>query len=155
MSGIQTPVEVKLRNFGLDTLTSVPIDWTINGLAQQQYIWTGNLAPKTNTIATIGSFNFPSGINHINAWSSLACDTISSNDSVSVEFSACIGNNTSITNFDIGGQGAEYPTINDAVTALINSGICGDVVFNINYIDSTIMNKFPFLKSQEQKTGTQ
>ncbi len=136
MSGIQTPVEVKLRNFGLDTLTSVPIDWTINGLAQQQYIWTGNLAPKTNTIATIGSFNFPSGINHINAWSSLACDTISSNDSVSVEFSACIGNNTSITNFDIGGQGAEYPTINDAVTALINSGICGDVVFNINYIDS-------------------
>ena len=40
------PVEVKLRNFGLDTLTSVPIDWTINGLAQQQYIWTGNLAPK-------------------------------------------------------------------------------------------------------------
>lgn len=132
MSGIQTPIQVELKNFGLDPLTSVPIDWAVNGVAQPQYIWTGNLASRTTTIATIGSYNFISGINTIDAWTSLGCDSISSNDSISIEFSACIGNNTSTTYYSIGGQGADFPTINSAVSALINSGICGNVVYDIN-----------------------
>ncbi|MFA6806948.1 MAG: hypothetical protein WCR29_05960, partial [Bacteroidales bacterium] len=136
MSGIQTPIEVELKNYGSEVLTSVPIDWSVNNIPQPQYLWTGNLAPNSTIIATIGNFNFISGINVIDAWTSLSCDPINSNDSTSFEFSACIGNNTSTTNFSIGGQGADFQTINGAVNALINSGICGDVVFNINPIDS-------------------
>lgn len=136
MSGIPTSIEVEMKNFGSDTLTSIPIDWAINGIAQPQYIWTGSLAPDATSIAIIGNFVFISGINTIDAWASLDCDPISSNDSISIEFSACIGNNTSITEFYIGGPSADYPTINEAVSALINSGVCGDVIFNINPIDS-------------------
>ncbi|MFA7081870.1 MAG: GEVED domain-containing protein [Bacteroidales bacterium] len=136
MSGIQTPIQVEIKNFGSEALLTTPIDWSINDVIQTQYIWTGNLAPNTSTVATIGNYNFTSGINIIKAWTSLACDPINTNDSISFEFSACIGNNTSITNFSIGGPGADFPTINSAVTALVNSGICGDVVFNINPINA-------------------
>ena len=47
------------------------------------------------------------------------------------EFSACIGNNSDTSHFTIG-TGGNYPTINDAVNALISSGICGHVVFDIS-----------------------
>ncbi|MFA6704815.1 MAG: GEVED domain-containing protein [Bacteroidales bacterium] len=132
MSGISTPIQVELKNYGSDTLFTTPISWSVNDIPQPQYVWTGSLAPGSMTIATIGSFNFISGINTVTAWTSLACDSIGSNDSTSFEFSACIGNNTSVSYFSIGGQGADFATINDAVSALVNSGICGNVVFDIN-----------------------
>ncbi|MBP1645308.1 MAG: hypothetical protein H6Q16_883 [Bacteroidetes bacterium] len=131
MSGISIPIDVKLKNYGSAALTSTPIHWKINDVEQTPYTWTGNLAPRDTQTVNIGNHTFISGINTIQAWTNLACDSIYSNDTVEFEFSACIGNSTDTSHFTIG-TGGNYTTINDAVSALISSGICGHVVFDIN-----------------------
>lgn len=135
MSGISIPIQVELKNYGSQALTSTDIAWVVNGVAQTTYNWTGNLAPGATTNVLIGNKIFVSGNNNITAWTILACDTIHHNDTTSFNFSSCIGNNTSTSHVTVGGTTAEFPTITSAVSALINSGICGDVVFDINPIN--------------------
>jgi hypothetical protein len=52
------PVGVVLKNFGPFALTSVRINWTMNGIQQPQYIWNGNLPVNSTDTVTIGAFNF-------------------------------------------------------------------------------------------------
>lgn len=132
MSGVSIPINVRLKNYGSANLDSIPINWEINGVAQTPYMWNGNLLPLDTISVNIGNYTFISGINTIKAWTDLACDSLHSNDTTSFEFSACIGNDVTTTHFTIGGAGADYNTINNAISALINSGICGNVVFDIN-----------------------
>ncbi|MFA6199693.1 MAG: GEVED domain-containing protein [Bacteroidales bacterium] len=136
MSGISIPIQVELKNYGTAPLTSADIAWVVNGIIQTTFNWTGNLASGASTTVTIGNKTFVSGNNNITAWSILACDTINSNDTTSFNFSSCIGNNTTTSHLTIGGATADFPTISSAVTALVNSGICGDVVFDINPINN-------------------
>lgn len=67
-SGIHD-INVDLKNFGLDILTSVTIDWEVDGNAGISYTWTGNL-PKDGIQGpvTIGSYNFVDGWHTIKAW---------------------------------------------------------------------------------------
>jgi hypothetical protein len=44
---------VALYNRGTSTLTSVSLNYTINGGTNQTYIWTGSLAPNKSVIATL------------------------------------------------------------------------------------------------------
>jgi len=132
MSGVATPIKVRLKNYGNDTLTTATINWRSNGVLQTPISWTGNILPSASDTVNLGSLIFTSGNNNLTAWVSLACDTISNNDTTSFDFSSCVGNNTSVTTLTIGGTGADYATISSAVSALVTSGICGDVIFNIN-----------------------
>lgn len=134
MSGISIPIKVELRNYGADTLTSLSIGWSVNNVNQTTYNWTGSLLPYKDTIITIGNKVFISGINTLKAWTILACDTVHTNDTASFSFSSCIGNTSNTTTLTIGGSSADYPNISSAVTALVNSGICGSVIFDINPI---------------------
>lgn len=52
------PVDVVLQNFGSADLTSVDIIWTIGGVAQTTYKWTGTLASKAIDTVTLGNFAF-------------------------------------------------------------------------------------------------
>lgn len=130
MSGLTIPIDVKLKNYGSAVLTTTPIHWSINNVEQTPFTWTGSLASRDSLTVNIGNYVFISGINTIKAWTNLACDSIYSNDTTSFEFSACIGNDNTTSHFTIG-TGGNYTTINDAVNALISSGICGNVVFDI------------------------
>ena len=55
--GSQT-VQVLLKNYGNNTISSVTINWSVNGTPQTPYNWTGSLAPGATTTVTIGSYNF-------------------------------------------------------------------------------------------------
>ncbi len=132
MSGVSVPIEVELKNYGSEALTATGIAWSVNGVMEPLFNWTGNLAAGAATTVTLGNKIFTSGNNNITAWPVLTCDTINNNDTSSFDFSSCIGNNTSTTHLSIGGAGATYPTFSAAITALVNSGICGNVVFDVN-----------------------
>jgi PKD repeat protein len=54
-------IKVSLMNYGITTLTSDTIRWTINGVNQTPYPWTGSLATGNSTIVTLGSFTFTLG----------------------------------------------------------------------------------------------
>ena len=133
MSGIPIPIQVRIKNYGTDTLVNPNIEWTVNGQLQTPYQYLGSILPNKDTVLTIGNKIFISGINEIIAWTNIACDTVfNDNDSASFSFSSCIGNNTSTTTLTIGGANADYPTIGSAILALEASGVCGNVVFEIN-----------------------
>ena len=56
-------VEVVFKNFGGDTLKSLTINWSINGVAQTPYVWSGKLISQDTAKIVIGNYNFSSTYN--------------------------------------------------------------------------------------------
>jgi hypothetical protein len=85
LSGTQD-VKVGLHNFGSANLTSVTINWSVNGVVQTPYSWTGTLPPmSTADSIQIGTFNFTAGAPTIKIWTSSpngATDGYPSNDTL-------------------------------------------------------------------------
>ena len=130
-SGSQT-VEVGIKNFGVDTITSVSIDWKLNGVAQSTYNWTGTL-PASDTVHNIllGTKTFGIGQHTIKAWTknpNSATDGFNSNDTLETTVYA----SNLCDTFTIGGVGADFPTFTSAIDSLEYYGICGPVVFLVS-----------------------
>jgi PKD repeat protein len=100
------PVQVELQNFGKNTLSSAIIHWSVNGVNQTNFPWTGSLVTSATASVTLGNYNFNSAGNiMIRAWSSGPnglLDSMPTNDSamslivVSAPPSALTGGNRSI-----------------------------------------------------------
>lgn len=78
---------VNIENFGLDTLNTVEVNWSVNGSPGQTYNYTGSINPLggVSEAIMIGNYNFLMGDN-LAVWTSNpnnALDSISSNDSAS------------------------------------------------------------------------
>ncbi len=134
------PVFVKIKNYGSSALTSAKINWSIDGVAQPIFNWSGTIASlATSGSIQIGTYNFPSNDSTgIVCWTTLPnnnTDIVSSNDTaVAVNiFSKLSGSYT------IGGAAPDFLTISSAVERLKSRGICSSVTFNIrtgNYNES-------------------
>ena len=66
---------VTIRNFGLQNLSSVTVNWSVDGVLQTPYSWTHSgtgLTPGTSEMTTIGTFSAPSGTGPVSimAWTS-------------------------------------------------------------------------------------
>ncbi|MBN1449354.1 MAG: right-handed parallel beta-helix repeat-containing protein, partial [Bacteroidetes bacterium] len=127
-------VKVTLRNFGTNQLTSATINWTLNGVPQTAYAWSGLLDTLTTasreTQVTLATMNFLANTPYaITAWTSSpngVQDTINMNDTASVTVQAAIAGT-----YTIGGTSPDYATFTDAVDDLNTFGLCGPVVFNV------------------------
>ena len=124
-------VGIRLFNNGSTNLTSVNLGCKINSTTLPIYNWTGNLAPGTETIVNVGSYNFGIGTNYsLTAWSDLpngTIDVLGINDTTSKIIPA-VGLSGIYT---IGGSSPSFSTIVSAVSLLKAGGVCGPVVFNI------------------------
>jgi hypothetical protein len=139
ITGINAPcpnsnvnIDVKLKNFGLNTLTSATINWQLNGVLQTPYQFTGSLATVSTTILTIGQISIlPSVIYSIKVWTSSPnglADQNNLNDTLSLNnIIASIAGGT----YTIGATNADYPSITAAVNDLNTKGICSAVIFDI------------------------
>ena len=67
-------VKAELTNHGNGNLTSCYIDWSIDGVQQDQVEWTGNLGVGETEIVSLGNYDFtakqPLGSYAIEAWTS-------------------------------------------------------------------------------------
>ena len=54
----ETDIEVRFRNYGNQNLTSLDLNYSINGGASLTYSWTGNLAPKAEETISISAVSF-------------------------------------------------------------------------------------------------
>jgi hypothetical protein len=132
MSGISTPIQVEVKNFGTDVLTAVDLHWSINGVEQTVYNWTGNLVQDATEVVTIGNYTFTSGEVELIVWLVKDCDTESSNDTVQANFSSCIGNSNAVTTITIGQDATDdYATISALLNNLTSSGVCGPIIVNL------------------------
>lgn len=129
--GVQN-VNVTLRNFGATTLTSAAINWSVNAVNQTPFAWTGSLATQASLPnINIGTFNFLAGNTYnVKVWTSNpngVADQLNTNDTLEVQ--VCVALNGVYT---VGGVGADYATVNDAVAALVCGGVSGAVTMRLN-----------------------
>jgi hypothetical protein len=75
------PVKVRIRNFGTDTLFTIPLAYTINGGAPVIATWSDTLAPNDTTSYSFATpFISPAGQYSICAYTSLTADGDHMND---------------------------------------------------------------------------
>ncbi|MCX6231020.1 MAG: right-handed parallel beta-helix repeat-containing protein [Bacteroidetes bacterium] len=126
-------IKVSLKHIGAATLTSTTIKWSVNGVMQTPYAWTGNLAQFAVDSVVIGNYTFSYGASTLKVWTEMPNniqDVFHQNDTISLILYACSGPLSG--NYTIGGSGANFPTINSALFALKNCGINAPTTFNIN-----------------------
>lgn len=124
-------VRVELFNYGTDPLTSADISFSINAGVPSVTNWTGNLAPFTSEVVTLGLFPLASGDNLI---------AVASNPNGVVEDPAGAWNDFAdiasleaglAGTYTIGGTTPDYADFTSAVTDIATFGLCGNVIFDV------------------------
>ena len=125
------PIIAAVRNYGDINMTSVTVNWSVNGVVQPVVNWTGSILPGDSAFVTLSNFYFaPSSTYNFVVWTTSPngqVDAVPLNDSYT---------NTPVYtmmqgSYTVGGVSPDYPTINACISALIQRGVCGPVVFNI------------------------
>ncbi len=133
-----SPVVAVISNFGTSfAISTVTVNWKVNGVSQTPYNYTGNIAIGSTDTVVLGTYNFSSGSDTIESWTSdpnIGTDSDNSNDSLT----EIIAVSSKLTGtYTIAGTTPDFANFNAAVSALTSNGICGPVVFNMRaYTDS-------------------
>ena len=140
-----TNVIVRVKNFGLSVMGVVNLNWSVNGVTQTPYSFSGAVASGSDTALTAGSYNFVANIPYtIKIWTSAPNnnpDANASNDTVYINNlrTGLLGTVT------VGGAGANFATLGALAAELNANGICGPVVVNVNptagpYLEQIVIN---------------
>jgi hypothetical protein len=78
--GTDLNVQVTIKNFGWDTLTSVPVKYQINGITVGAVVWNGQLEPDQTTTVTFPPMPSPLSSFILCAYTDIPFDTYFSND---------------------------------------------------------------------------
>ncbi|MBN2729636.1 MAG: right-handed parallel beta-helix repeat-containing protein [Bacteroidales bacterium] len=84
--GSSIPVEVDVKNFGTDTLHSIPIEYVANSGAPVPYTWNGTLVPGDTVSVTLPNVTVQVDANDICAYTVLTGDSNTFNDNTCGEF---------------------------------------------------------------------
>jgi len=81
--GDQLALQAKIMNYGLDTLHSIPVKYSINGGTPITETWMGTLLPDSSVTFTFTTtFNVPANDFSICSWTQLANDGNALNDTI-------------------------------------------------------------------------
>ncbi|MCH8554681.1 MAG: GEVED domain-containing protein [Schleiferiaceae bacterium] len=128
------PVEIAVANFSTTAITSATINWSVNGVAQTPFSYTGNLALGVFDTVTVGtasltlgtSYTFDFAISDVNG---AGLDDNQANDTLAGTFD--FGLNGAFTiNANQPTGGTNFNSFNDFSAALAN-GICGPIVVDV------------------------
>ena len=123
-------VFVNLKNHGEDTLTSVQLNWSINGYAKTALSWTGSLLSGKSSSVCIGTHRFSKdSVYTVRTWTSSPngqADTMNFNDTF-----VRTGKPALRGIYTIGGSSPDFTTFNAAITAMTDGGIIDSVLFRV------------------------
>jgi hypothetical protein len=139
-------VYVKFGNYGINTLTSVTINWSVNGTTQTSYSWTGSLASgATSSGIKLGNYTFSSNTKYVyKIWTSSpngSSDQDTRNDTLLTNVYTGMSGS-----FTVGGTTPDFKSVNEAVGALYSRGVCGATTFKIRagtYPEQLTLNPIP------------
>jgi parallel beta-helix repeat protein len=129
-----TNVTATLKNFGNDTLKTVGLRWSVNGIQQTSPSnWTGALAKNATTgPLTFGSYNFTPGMHSIKTWTvnpNGITDSNKMNDTATISIMSC---NPAGGTYVIDPTGSgNFKTFNQALDWLKSCGVAGPVTFRV------------------------
>jgi len=92
---------VKLKNFGLDTLTSVTVNYQLDGGTVSTYPWSGSLATNTYTLITLPAISVSAGSHTFTAYTTNPNGTADGN----------ANNNSKTVNFTVIASGQALPVM--------------------------------------------
>ena len=130
-------LNVRIKNPGTTTLTSLTVNWSVNGVLQTPFSWTGTLlAGATSTNINIGNYTFLSAVNHtIVAWSALpngSPDPLNLNDTASVtNVFTRISGGTYTLNKNVAPSSTNFNSFTNMALALNNGGVSGLVTIDV------------------------
>ncbi|MGZ5243118.1 MAG: Ig-like domain-containing protein, partial [Bacteroidia bacterium] len=147
-------VEVRITNFGTDTLTKATINWTVNGVAQTAYSWTDTLTiGNVSDPITLGSISLTANTPYVlKIWTSSpngGTDGKGTNDTLRLTINSALSGT-----YTIGGSSPDFANFNDALDALTLRGICSSTVFSVRngtYNEQLII---PVFATSSSKTVT-
>jgi hypothetical protein len=127
-----TTLAARVRNFGVQALTSFNLSIEVNGSTVGTASFTGSLPNGADTVISVGSFNFMNNTPYsIRAFTSspnggldgfVQNDTLR-RDSVSTSLSGT---------YTLGGSGANFANFTALANALSQFGVCGPVIVNVD-----------------------
>lgn len=142
-AGNQT-IKTTIINNGTNNLTTTTVKWAVNGVAQTDYLWTGDLSSEGTEEITLGTYNFDAIDNHqITVYTSNpnnTADPLNGNDTLRLTdiYAALVGTYT------IGGATPTFQNFTTAVTALNQRGVVGAVLLSVRvgeYEEQLIINE--------------
>ncbi len=144
-SGSQT-VKVTLMNNGVNTITAAKISWSVNGVAQTDYNWSGSLSSGSSTSVSIGNYTFNVVTGYI-VQASISTtnghtDSKSSNNTItsSTLYPSCNGTYTV-------GSSADFSSLSTAISYLQTYGVLGAVTLNIKSATYSEQINIPVISS--------
>ncbi|MFC2111493.1 BNR-repeat neuraminidase N-terminal domain-containing protein, partial [Bacteroidota bacterium] len=133
-STFSVPVKFKIKNFGAINLTKATINWEIDGVLKTPFTWTGNLPfGSVSSNITIATQTFTVGSHNIKAWTLNPNDSLDANnfnDTLASTIYVCPGPLSGT--YTIGGPTANFQSFIAAINTIINCGISGPVIINVN-----------------------
>jgi len=123
-------LNITLANYGSTTLSSDSIGWSVNGVAQTPYLWTGSLGGGDTANINVGTYNFSSGVYTIKTWSYSPNGGTNGTHAYDTAWDNNVPQGLSGT-YTIGGTSPNYTTFTKAVADLVAHGVCGPVTFNV------------------------
>ncbi|MFC1732329.1 GEVED domain-containing protein [candidate division KSB1 bacterium] len=133
LAGTPFDLEVELKNFGVDTITSADIIWNLDGVILDTMNWTGTLMPGTTSLPIVlDTLTLLLGPHNLKVYSDMpngVGDFNTGNDTAFRDFYACSAllNGT----YTIGGSNPDFANFTAAELALTQCGISGPVTFNV------------------------
>jgi parallel beta-helix repeat protein len=135
-ANVSTPVTATFKNFGLNAITAATIGWKVNGIAQPDYTWSGNLASmQTDGPVTLGNYTFQNGSYTLKAYTKTVngvADPLNVNDTTTVQLVACAalsGNYTIDKNAPV--SATNFQSFNAVAQALNTCGVAGPVTITV------------------------
>lgn len=124
-------ISAEITNYGAQDITSLDIEWAVNGVVQTTVNWNGTLVPLDMTTVNLGNFTFAAGTTY-----QIRANTANPNGGVDNDNSNDTTTLSGLTvrmsgMYTIGGSSPDFARFNDAITALNANGVCGPVVFNM------------------------
>lgn len=129
----QQTVQIEVANNGKNIITSVDVDWSINGVSQPTInvnttLDTANGAGPNSTTVTLGNITFnPGQTVNVLAYTSNpngVADTVNGNDTLDVDLKPALSGT-----YTIGGTSPDYVDFTSAVNDLNANGVCGPITF--------------------------
>lgn len=138
-------VKARIMNNAPPTLGNTEVHWSVDGIEQPVFQWTGNLAVlDTSAWFTIGSYNFNKSLRdfQVKVWivnPNGGADENPEDNLLNVVYRFNVLSGT----YTIGGTSADFNSLGAAAGALNEYGICQSVVFNFRsgtYANSATFN---------------
>ncbi|MBX7204069.1 MAG: right-handed parallel beta-helix repeat-containing protein [Bacteroidia bacterium] len=126
-----------LKNFGLNTITSATVKYSVNGSTPVSVSWSGTLASCGTTSVTFtgaNQYTFTGGANEVKVWTELpnsTTDARAANDTNTTTLQICNGLSGAYT-INPGGSGStNYLSFAAAKADLVSCGVSGPVTFTV------------------------